>query len=199
MKSVYKILLVIVFVELVYLKSYAAAAEAEAEVDEETGGCPTPHPTCDNLGVYNTSSCSCSCFPGYSGASCQYVDCTLQSSQCGKLYTKDMCHFRTVYEYCPQMCDNPICTCGFETCLNNGTFNATTCSCTCPVGFYGSTCESTSPTVSLVCPTYVQRTCQNGARFNRTLCKCDCNFNFIKISKILVEEFKQKMNSLIIN
>ena len=166
-------LTIVVVVELVFLSGRSVA----------NADCPSEPIKCLNLGVYNKSSCSCGCFPGYSGLACQYMDCTRQSAQCGTLYTPEMCHLNTIYEYCPKMCENTICTCGFDTCLNNGTFNSQTCSCTCLPGFYGSTCESTSPTVSLVCPSYFTRTCQNGASFNRTRCKCDCNKTGILVFK----------------
>ncbi|KAK7506739.1 hypothetical protein BaRGS_00002214, partial [Batillaria attramentaria] len=50
--------------------------------------------------------------------------------------------------HCPGFCDSSgkLCDCGGKICLNGGTFDISTCSCSCPDIFSGPTCET------LTCP-----------------------------------------------
>jgi hypothetical protein len=76
-----------------------------------------------------------------------------------------------LYLKSPIMCQAPICTngCGYDTCLNGGTFDATKCSCTCPAPWAGKTCENQCATTL---------SCKNGASFNGKTCVCDCFPNY---------------------
>lgn len=69
------------------------------------------------------------------------------------------------------MCDEPVCECGLDSCLNDGHFNQVTCSCECPSNFYGSICQNFT-----ACPYILS--CENG-EFNATTCNCDCEPEYI--------------------
>ena len=76
------------------------------------------------------------------------------------------------------MCNEPVCRCGFDSCLNGGFFSSATCTCICPAQFNGIRCENllttlASTTTAQKCA--FQLPCQNGARFNTNTCKCECN------------------------
>lgn len=42
---------------------------------------------------------------------------------------------------CPGHCENNLCSCGGLICLNGGTLNLATCTCTCITGYTGSDCS----------------------------------------------------------
>lgn len=90
-----------------------------------------------------------------------------QPLECGTSLSSDFCVFSKISSYCPKMCNHPACSCGIDTCLNGGFFDASTCSCKCPANFYGRVCESFS-----TCGTIL--TCQNFGNFNATSCRCEC-------------------------
>jgi hypothetical protein len=76
------------------------------------------------------------------------------------------------------MCNEPICRCGFDSCLNGGFFSGAACSCICSSQFTGTRCEnlvSTTASTSTAQRCAFQLPCQNGARFNTNTCKCECN------------------------
>ena len=76
------------------------------------------------------------------------------------------------------MCNEPICRCGFDSCLNGGFFSGATCSCICSSQFTGTRCEnlvSTTASTSTAQRCAFQLPCQNSARFNTNTCKCECN------------------------
>lgn len=135
-------------------------------------------------GQYNKTTERCSCFPGYSGEFCQYVDCSKQSLQCAN-YTSTFCVYSTVATYCPELCNNAICRCGFKQCLNGGRFNASDCSCRCPEGYFGTTCETTNPVLPVVCAPPEQYNCQNQGIFNNLTCGCNCN----KVYRLIFKNF----------
>lgn len=103
----------------------------------------------------NNNTCLCDCFPSYDGEFCQHSNCTVQSTQCGVQFTPDLCINELVMNYCPIMCKAPICVngCGYDTCLNGGTFDAKSCSCICPAPWGGKICENKCANTL---------TCQNG-------------------------------------
>lgn len=79
-----------------------------------------------------------------------------------------MCPIDLVKNLCPVMCSASVCTngCnGFDSCINGGTFNTATCSCTCPAPWNGQICENQCANTL---------TCQNNAKFNGNTCVCDC-------------------------
>ncbi len=71
------------------------------------------------------------------------------------------------------MCNETICECGLDTCLNGGIFDQTTCSCQCPRNYYGLVCENFT-----ACPFVL--TCLNG-KFNPTICNCECPSDYVGI------------------
>ncbi len=80
------------------------------------------------------------------------------------------------------MCNQTICRCGFDSCLNGGFFYEPSCLCICPTQFVGIRCDNlttTQPTttVKISCP--VKLDCLNGALQNPKTCKCECNIFYI--------------------
>ncbi len=67
------------------------------------------------------------------------------------------------------MCTARSCTCpnGIDQCLNGGTFNNATCTCSCPSGFTDTVCE----TISTL-------TCKNSGTFNNVTKTCSCFPNY---------------------
>ena len=77
------------------------------------------------------------------------------------------------------MCKQPICKCGFDSCLNDGRFDATNCACVCSKEFTGSRCETLlNTTVPKLNDCTQSLVCQNGARLNPNTCKCECRHQF---------------------
>ena len=82
------------------------------------------------------------------------------------------------------MCQQPICKCGFDSCLNGGFFSASTCSCICPTQYTGIRCDNliaattlkaTSTTTTTKSACAMQLTCLNGGKLNAVTCNCECN------------------------
>jgi hypothetical protein len=97
------------------------------------------------------------------------------------------------------MCNQPICKCGYDSCLNGGSFIPSTCSCICSFQYTGFRCNTLIPTtttsnnktnatkITLTSNTSLRPTtttslasncsqqikCLNGAKLN-SMCKCEC-------------------------
>ena len=95
------------------------------------------------------------------------ANCSNQPALCGVVFTKDMCTVSQIQSYCPAYCGAVSCRCGNDQCLNNGTYNATSCSCMCPTGFIGNVCQTPTNCSNVF-------TCQNNGVFNAQKCTCDC-------------------------
>jgi hypothetical protein len=80
------------------------------------------------------------------------------------------------------MCNLPICKCGFDSCLNGGTFDSNTCQCSCPITYTGNRCDviikvlatSTTITTKTTSKCTQKLNCINGAQLNDLTCKCEC-------------------------
>ena len=84
------------------------------------------------------------------------------------------------------MCKLPVCKCGFDSCLNGGTFDSNTCQCNCPVMYTGNRCDvlikvitstftSFSTKIKTTTRICLQKlNCINGAQLNDLTCKCEC-------------------------
>ena len=81
--------------------------------------------------------------------------------------------FMKVKDVCPIMCNSTICNngCNYDSCLNGGVFNTTTCDCLCPAPYIGKICEIKSNCSS-------NSTCLNGGIYNWTSCTCNCSPQF---------------------
>jgi hypothetical protein len=123
---------------------------------------------CLHEGRWNFAANRCDCYPGYSGIWCQIANCNLQTVACG-LFSSFQCDVTTIKNYCPRLCNARSCTCpnGIDQCLNGGTFNSATCTCSCPSGFTGTVCE----TISTL-------TCKNSGTFNNVTKTCSCFPNY---------------------
>ena len=107
------------------------------------------------------------------------------------------------------MCNQPICKCGYDSCLNGGLFISNACSCVCSFQYTGFRCNTLIPTTtasnnSTISTTKTSNTltnvttsvkttttgsscsqslkCLNGAKLN-SMCKCECKINFQYIIK----------------
>ena len=78
------------------------------------------------------------------GDLCQYANCANQSSSCANLTTAQ-CSNLPIRTICPKLCNQTICRCGIDSCLNNGVFNDALCTCKCPIQFGGQRCEKIIP------------------------------------------------------
>ncbi|KAL8570783.1 hypothetical protein ACOMHN_006933 [Nucella lapillus] len=129
---------------------------------------------CLNNGQLDLNTCTCQCSGNRMGTNCSEIDCTQQdifsgcrdgsipSSQCGQPGT-----LLTDTTVCPHLCS--ICpACNGKTCDNGGTLNEDTCTCQCPSGYGGDTCEVECSTIE----------CQNGGTLNAENCRCDCPLEF---------------------
>lgn len=73
------------------------------------GKCPTPNPNCPfkqcRGGYFSNSTCSCLCYPNWSGELCDQLVCnsTRQPAACSN-YTHSHCNYQEIYEYCPILC-----------------------------------------------------------------------------------------------
>ena len=74
------------------------------------------------------------------------------------------------------MCNQVICKCGFDSCLNGGFFVAPSCSCICPSQYTGVRCENliSTPIATTTRTTCVLLPCLNNAKQNQATCKCEC-------------------------
>ena len=123
---------------------------------------------CQNGGLFNNKTCACQCYPAYTGNICEFENCNNEPAICSTEFSKDSCaKNKEIMLYCPKLCDQPICKCGFSNCTNGGTFVSESCKCDCIPPFYGYRCN--------LCPALK---CLNGGTFNSATCKCDCNILF---------------------
>lgn len=73
------------------------------------GKCPAPDPVCPykhcHGGYFSNTTCSCLCYPNWSGDLCDQLVCnaTLQPAVCSG-YTSAHCNYQEIYEYCPILC-----------------------------------------------------------------------------------------------
>jgi hypothetical protein len=110
------------------------------------------------------------------------------------------CSQATIANFCPLMCGQPICRCGFDSCLNGGIFMASTCTCSCPTQFNGARCENMITTTTRPTTTVSQCSqllpCLNGAKQSPVTCKCECKksinrvFSFKNINFIIFKHFE---------
>ena len=124
----------------------------------------------------------------FKGELCEFSNCLNQPSSC-TTFGPTYCSDAAIAIYCPQMCQQAICKCGFDSCLNSGIFIANSCSCFCPAQYTGTRCESlvtaSSTTTNAILTTTTSACsllpCLNGAKQNTVTCKCECKFilNFI--------------------
>ena len=84
---------------------------------------------CLNGGVFDADACKCECLPLYSGANCEKANCADEPLQCGTLFKVETCSLESTRNFCPDMCDQPVCKCGNGGCINGGVFDPSTCSC----------------------------------------------------------------------
>jgi hypothetical protein len=75
------------------------------------------------------------------------------------------------------MCNEPICKCGYDSCLNGGLFVPSSCSCICRDPYNGYRCESLITSTNRPCAI---KSCNNGGKLNANSCSCEC-----KNSKLL--------------
>ncbi|CAF0908540.1 unnamed protein product [Brachionus calyciflorus] len=151
MKSLLKIKLFFIFLSLVY---------SQCSENKE----------CFHGGNFNTQTCECECYRGYSGDFCEKVNCNDQSDMCGSSLTPDMCVVDEISSFCPLMCGSIACKCGFDRCLNEGIFNQESCSCTCPLEFDGPLCEKRK--------TCEVSSCKNEGHVRLDTCECECFKNY---------------------
>jgi len=92
--------------------------------------CGVPR-TCQNGGVWSTTTCSCVCpRVAFYGINCEKPCTSIDSDPNCKPCS-------------PSIDSDPNCNCGVpRTCKNGGVFSATTCLCDCPKAFYGVNCEN---------------------------------------------------------
>ena len=90
-----------------------------------------------------------------------------------------LCIHQSIANYCPQMCEQIICKCGFDSCLNDGKFIASNCSCACQAQYTGTRCENlittTKTLLSLKQRCNFGLECLNGGKLNLKTCTCECN------------------------
>ena len=96
------------------------------------------------------------------------------------------------------MCQQPICKCGFDSCLNGGFFLASSCVCICPSQYTGIRCDSLITTTTTLATTTkkcaLQLPCMNGAVQDPITCNCKCNNSFFCLNL----RFKYKIDDIII-
>ena len=91
--------------------------------------------TCLHQGTFNTTTCKCICTSSaYNGKFCQYANCSqsAQNSDCNSTAsTTQLCNIKAFKVFCPLACNASVChrrrndICNIDSCLNGGTFNAT--------------------------------------------------------------------------
>ena len=77
----------------------------------------------------------------FKGNQCEFGNCNFQPISCSN-FGASICSEYIVRTVCPKLCNQPICECGFDSCLNGGTFNNLSCTCNCPAQFYGQRCSN---------------------------------------------------------
>jgi hypothetical protein len=135
--------------------------------------------TCLHKGTFNNSTCSCECYPAYKGEFCEFGNCAMEPENCLTDFGISLCRDASIANFCPSMCQQPICKCGFDSCLNGGQFVPSLCSCLCTAQFKGNRCETslvtTTTTTSLQITCAPNLSCLNGGKLNNKTCSCDCN------------------------
>ena len=100
---------------------------------------------CLNGVKQDLTSCSCECYPAYSGVICENLNCSNEPKDCQnpQIYIKDDCQYGTIQFYCPVLCGKcvqvpkqtttttPLNSCLIKSCNNGGKLNTTTCQCQC--------------------------------------------------------------------
>lgn len=96
---------------------------------------------------------------------------------CGTIILPNQCSASVIASYCPQMCNARSCTCpnGIDQCLNNGTFNSTSCNCTCPTEYTGTVCGERAEPIQ----NCTVQTCENNGMWDQTTCRCKCFPNYM--------------------
>ena len=107
------------------------------------------------------------------GNQCEYSNCENQPPICTSDSISLLCSDALIANYCPLRCKQTICQCGFDTCLNGGTFLPSTCSCKCEAQYGGTRCDTLLATTKakVGCQAIP---CQNGGKKNETNCQCEC-------------------------
>ena len=157
-----------------------------------SSSCPNTK-KCLHNGMLNRKTCECECYSAYVGEFCEIGDCKNQPLLCQTDFGPKDCSQPSIANICPLMCQQPICKCGFDSCLNGGFFNEKTCLCECPEHYTGNRCDifkktfiSTLQTTTLTsnfhlpdstsflsrCPKKLA--CLNGAQQNHITCQCEC-------------------------
>jgi hypothetical protein len=128
------------------------------------------------------------------GDECQFSNCNNEPSMCltdfgtsfcqdakicnylFRLLTNYYYYYWLLANYCPKMCNQPICKCGFDSCLNGGFFMASSCSCICSSQYSGVRCENLilTTTVATTKAACTILPCLNNAKQNQATCKCEC-------------------------
>lgn len=109
---------------------------------------------------------------------------------CNNEFGVSQCTTPSIANICPMMCKLPICKCGFDSCLNGGTFDSFSCQCNCLIGFTGNRCDVRIIKIITALPTNSSPTtnkkttttstclhklhCINGAQQNELTCRCEC-------------------------
>ena len=134
---------------------------------------------CLHNGSFNINTCTCDCInTAYIGDQCQFSNCDNQPSICLSIDSK-VCTDAIIANYCPLKCQQVICKCGFDSCLNGGVFSPSTCTCACSPQYTGIRCETLISTTTATTTTSVnkciqQLPCLNGGKQNQVTCSCEC-------------------------
>ena len=117
------------------------------------------------------------------GDLCEFGNCNNQPLDCSTSFGPSFCATPSIATYCPLLCSQPICKCGFDSCLNGGVFISSSCLCACPVQYTGIRCENltvtTTTTTVATKKCSVQLPCMNGAKQNPSTCNCDCKYHHL--------------------
>lgn len=146
--------------------------------------------TCFNGGQFDTQTCSCICFPAYSGVFCEILNCNLQPVECNVFQLTQCTNYPFSY-FCPNLCGlcSSIATtiptttstttkvaCTLLPCLNGATFDSNTCLCICMPAWSDPLCSTlTCANEPIECLGYSVLTCSDSviANYCPRLCgKC---------------------------
>ena len=159
---------------------------------------------CLHNGLFNTTTCICDCQAAYKGVKhnllviskrvkilfskgdlCQYSNCINEPPACTQDLGPAFCSNALISNYCPLMCNQIICKCGFDSCSNGGTFISSACVCLCAAQYVGDRCDNLVTTTKATTLTSMNCTeklpCLNGAKYNELTCKCECKRFFFTI------------------